>query len=93
MGAGATPTGTYFQTPPKRGDGDRGRIKGLTIAGGQRCEAPAEAGKGDELKGRKRLRGRKGITAQGKRQKGGGVPSGAEGSTSAGVARGGDGSN
>ena len=40
---------------------------------GQRCEAPAEAGKDDELKGRKRHRGRKGRTAQGKMQKGGGL--------------------
>ena len=66
------------------GDGKRGR----TNAGEQRCEAPAMAGKGDELKGRKRLRGRKGRTVQGKRQKGGVSPSGAEGSTGTGGGRG-----
>ena len=38
---------------PLRGDGDRGRTQGQTIAGGQRCEALAEAGRDDELKGRK----------------------------------------
>jgi hypothetical protein len=73
-----------------RGDGERGRIKELTVAAETRCEAPAETGKADELKGRKRHRGRKGRTAQGKRHKGGVSPSDAEGSTGTGVA--GDGS-
>ena len=68
------------------GDGDRGRIQVQTVAEDTRCEAPAEAGKEGEPKGRKRHRGRKGSTAQGKRQKGGVPPSGAEGSTGIGVA-------
>ena len=37
-----------------RGDGDRGRIQVQTVAEGKGCEAPAEAGKKDESKGRKR---------------------------------------
>ena len=69
-----------------RGDGDRGRIQVQTVAEDTRCEAPAEAGKEGESKGRKRHRGRKGSRAQGKRQKGGVPPSGAEGSTGTGVA-------
>ena len=77
----------------RRGDGDRGRIQEMIVAAEQRCEAPAETGKDEELKGRKRHRGRKGRRAQGKRQKGGAPSSGAEGSTCTGVASGGDGSN
>ena len=64
-----------------RGDGERGRIQEPTVAAEARCEAPAETGQDDEPKGRKRHRGRKGRTAQGKRHKGGVPPRGAEGST------------
>ena len=69
---------------------DRGRIQVQTVAEDKGREAPAEAGKEDESKGRKRHRGRKGNRVQGKRRKGGVPPSGAEGSTGTGVA--GDGS-
>ena len=72
---------------------DRGQTQGLTRAMGQGGGAQAEAGNDEEFKGRKRHRGRKGRTAEGKRPKGDGLSSTAEGSTGTGVAGGGDGIN
>ena len=80
-------------TVTKREDRDREQTKGLTRAAGQRGGAQAEAENDKEFKGRKRLRGRKGRTAKGKRPKGAGPPGRAEGSTGIGVAGGGDGTN
>ena len=56
----------------QRGDGYRGQTKGRTRAVGQRGRAQATAESDEEFKGRKRHRGRKGGTAQGKRPKGDG---------------------
>jgi hypothetical protein len=66
---------------PHRPSPDRGQTKGQTSAGGQRGEAQAEVGKDEEMKGRKRHRGRRGRTVKGKRPKGDGSSSAAEGST------------
>ena len=93
-GSGARPFRSSLKRRP-RGDGDRGQTKGLTRAAGQRGGAQAEAGSDEEFKGGKRLpdRGRKGRTAKGKRPKGDGLSSRAEGNTGIGVAGGGDGAN
>ena len=60
--------------PAGRGDGERGQTKGLAREEGRRGWAQLEAENGEDFKGWKRLRRRRGGTETGKRPKGAGPP-------------------